>query len=92
VIQYRGKPVVRIKTAWKTVIARAALATNIRQDKVIPHTLRHTAISWYLRSGVPPHLVSDYCGVSEAVIRAHYKHHIPGGFDGILRASTRLGR
>jgi integrase len=92
VIEYRGKPVERIKVAWNSVVKTAGLATDIKQDKVIPHTLRHTAISWYLRSGVPPHLVSDYCGVSEAIIRAHYRHHIPGGFDGVLRASARLGR
>ena len=46
------------------MVERAGLKTDIPQDKVIQHTLRHTAISWYLRSGVPPHQVSDYCGVS----------------------------
>jgi integrase len=92
VIEYRGKPVERVKVAWNSAVEAAGLATDIKQDKVVPHTLRHTAISWYLRSGVPPHLVSDYCGVSEAIIRAHYRHHIPGGFDGVLRASARLGR
>jgi len=59
---------------------------------VIPHTLRHTAISWYLRSGVPPHQVSDYCGVSVQIINKVYKHHVPGGFDNVLASSNRLGR
>jgi integrase len=47
-------------------------------DQVIPHTLRHMAITWYLRSGKNPHQVSDYCGVSMQIINKHYKHHLPG--------------
>ena len=74
------------------MVERAGLKTDIPQNKVIPHTLRHTAISWYLRSGVPPHQVSDYCGVSVQIINKVYKHHVPGGFDNVLAASNRLGR
>ena len=59
---------------------------------MIPHTLRHTAISWYLRTGIPPHQVSDYGGVSEQSIRKDYKHHIRGGFNDVLVASNRLER
>ena len=92
VVEYRGAPVVRVTTGWRVVVKRAGLATDIPQQKVIPHTLRHTAISWYLRAGIPPHQVSDYCGVSEQIIRKVYKHHIRGGFDNLLAASNRLGR
>lgn len=74
------------------MVEKAGLKTGIKQQKVLRHTLRHTAISWYLRSGVPPHQVSDYCGVSEAIIRKVYKHHVPGGFDNVLASSNRLGR
>ena len=74
------------------MVERAGLKTDIPQNKVIPHTLRHTAISWYLRSGVPPHQVSDYCGVSVQIINKVYKHHVPGGFDNVLASSNRLGR
>ncbi|MGY8677098.1 site-specific integrase [Bradyrhizobium sp. UFLA05-153] len=92
VVEFQGKPVLRVSKGWPEVVKTAGLATEIREDRVIPHTLRHTAISWYLRSGVPPHLVSDYCGVSEAIIRRVYKHHIPGTHDGVLAKSMRLGR
>ena len=54
-------------------------------EKVIPHTLRHTAISWYLRSGVPIDRVSDYCGVSIQIIKKVYGHHIKGWSDGFCR-------
>jgi integrase len=92
VVEYQGAPVVRVSTGWNAVVERAGLKTDIKHEKVIPHTLRHTAISWYLRSGVPPHQVSDYCGVSEQIIHKVYKHHIPGGFDNVLASSNRLGR
>jgi integrase len=91
-VEYRGAPFDCITSGWDPVVERAGLRTDIPQGKVLQHTLRHTAISWYLRSGVPPHQVSDYCGVSVQIINKVYKHHIPGGFDNVLASSTRLGR
>ena len=61
VVEYHGAAVGRVTDGWDAVVEKAGLATDIPQDKVIPHTLRHTAISWYLRSGVPPHQVSLRC-------------------------------
>lgn len=92
VVEYQGKPVLRVSTGWDGVVEKAGLATEIKELKVIPHTLRHTAISWYLNSGVPPDKVSDYCGVSIQIIKKVYGHHIPGGFDGVIEASGRIGR
>jgi integrase len=92
VVEHNGKPVLRVSKGWDGVVERAGLATEIKQDKVIPHTLRHTAISWYLRSGVPIDRVSDYCGVSIQIIKKVYGHHIPGWSEGIIAASARLGR
>ncbi len=37
-----------------------------------PHTLRHTPVSWHLRTGVAASDVSDHCGVSEAIIKKYY--------------------
>jgi len=92
VVEHQGKPVLRVSNGWDGVVERAGLAVDIKELKVIPHTLRHTAISWYLRSGVPVDKVSDYCGVSIQIIKKVYGHHIPGGFDGVLASSNRLGR
>jgi integrase len=92
VVEWQGKPVLRVSNGWDGVVGKAGLATDVPQDKVIPHTLRHTAISWYLRSHVPIDQVSDYCGVSIQIIKKHYGHHIPGRDDGILYASRRIGR
>jgi integrase len=87
VIEWNGRPVLRISKGWRNVRTAAGL------DKaVIPHTLRHTSITWYLRSGKRPEQVSDYAGVSLHIIKKHYKHHMPGGFDDVMASSARLGR
>ena len=57
-------------------------SANLRD--VSPHTLRHKSISWYLRAGVAISDVSDYCGVSETIIRQHYKHHLPGTYERVF--------
>jgi integrase len=87
VIEWQGEPVERVSKGWLRVRDGSGL-----DDQVIPHTLRHTAITWYLRSGKNPHQVSDYCGVSMQIINKHYKHHMPGGFDDVMASSARLGR
>ncbi|MCC8967906.1 tyrosine-type recombinase/integrase [Bradyrhizobium sp. Pear76] len=92
VIEVHGKPVQRVSNGWDGVVEKAGLATEIKELKVVPHTLRHTSISWYLRSGVPIDKVSDYCGVSIQIIKKVYGHHIPGGFDGVVERSRHLGR
>jgi integrase len=86
VIEWRGKPVLRVTKAFETIRAAAGLLN------VSPHTLRHTSISWYLRAGVAISDVSDYCGVSEAIIRRHYKHHLPGTYDRVFEAAPRFGK
>ena len=90
VVECRGNPVQRVNHGWDGVVMRAGLKTTVPQNKVIPHTLRHTAISWYLRSVVPIDRVSDYCGVSIPIIKKVYGHHIKGWSDGILQASGGL--
>jgi integrase len=86
VIEYQGEPVLRVTKTFETIREAANL------PDVSPHTLRHTSISWYLRAGVAISDVSDYCGVSEAIIRRHYKHHLPGTYDRIFEAAPRFGK
>jgi integrase len=92
VVEWQGQPIKSVKNGWASAVEAAGLKTDIPQEKVIPHTLRHTAISWYLRSGVPIDRVSDYCGVSIQIIKKVYGHHIPGWTEGIMAASSRLGQ
>jgi integrase len=86
VIEWQGKPVARITKAFENIRGIANL------PDVSPHTLRHTSITWYLRAGVAISDVADYCGVSEAIIRRHYKHHMPGTFNRVFESLPRFGR
>jgi len=98
VIEFNGKPITRVRDGWETVVEKAGLATGDPRQKIIRHTLRHTAISWYLqpdrRTGkaVDIETVSQYCGVSVATIRKTYRHVMPGTFDPILDAAHHFGR
>lgn len=92
VVEFQGEPVLRVNKGWPGVIKAAGLDTDIKELKVVPHTLRHTAISWYLSSGVPINDVSTYCGVSIEIIKKHYGHHIKGGDNRIKAASMQFGR
>jgi integrase len=98
VIEFNDRPVERIREGWETLIERSGFATVDKAQKVVPHTLRHTAISWYLqpdrRTGksLDIEVVSQYCGVSVATIRKVYRHVMPGTFNPLLEASHHFGR
>jgi integrase len=93
VIEFMGKPVRRIHDCWDTLVEKAGLATDNKRQKVLRHTLRHTAITWYLhpdrRTGkkVDIEIVSLYCGVSVATIRKTYRHETTGTFTELLEVS-----
>lgn len=92
VIEFRGKPVANIKVGFDGVVAAAGLASDLKERKVMPHTLRHTSITWLLRDGIDIELVSQYSGVSVEVIRKTYRHEMPGQHDPILKAIQTFGR
>ena len=87
VIEWCGKPIKNVRRGF--VAARDAAGLD---DKVIPHTLRHTAVSWYLAEGVPTSVVADYVGMSEHILRKVYKHMLPGRFNSVMDAAHGFGR
>jgi integrase len=93
VIEFMGKRVTRVHDGWETVVEKAGLATEEKEKKVLRHTLRHTAITWYLspdrRTGkkVDIETVSLYCGVSVETIRKTYRHETPDTFTELLEVS-----
>jgi integrase len=82
VIMHRGGPIRRIDDALTAVVARAGLGTD-----VTAHVLKHSAISWMLRSGVPIWQVAGLTATSAATIQKTYGHH--AGDD--LREAANLG-
>jgi integrase len=71
VIQYNGRPVKRIRRAFRLVAAAAKVPT------VTPHILKHTAVTWALRVA-SPWIVSGMTATSMRTLQAVYgKHMMP---------------
>lgn len=71
--EYAGELIQRQKTGFEAARARALLG-----DEVTPHTLKHTAITWLLREGVPIWEVAGFSSTSVKLIEKRYGHHCPG--------------
>ncbi|WP_165690850.1 site-specific integrase [Consotaella salsifontis] len=84
VIHYRGKPVDKQRKAW----AEACRVAGLGND-VMPHILRHTAVTWMMQAGNDPWDVSGYVGMSLKMLEDVYGHHHPDHQKGI---AGRIGR
>lgn len=60
VIEWAGKPVRSIKTAFRRAVAQAGLG-----KEVMPHVLRHTAASWMAEAGIPMAEIAAVLGHSD---------------------------
>lgn len=85
VVEWNGAPVDRVSKAFRAIAEAAGL------EKVTPHTLRHTAISWALQRGAKTYDVAEFFGVSEEVIRETYGHHHPEHQLEVTRRMDRKG-
>src|SRR5213078_3914336 len=71
-VEFNGKPVTSVKTAFKTAVRLAGLGAGIS-----PHTLRHTAATWLMQRGCDPWQAAGYLGMSLEVLLNTYGHHHP---------------
>jgi integrase len=73
VVEFAGRRVGSIKTAFNAACRRAKLAD------VTPHVLRHTAAVWMAGAGVPISKISQYLGHSDSrVTERVYARYQPG--------------
>lgn len=72
VIEYKGKPIADIKTAFNKARDRAGLGKD-----VTVHILKHTSISWQVQAGIPVAIISQITGTSPATITKVYGHLSP---------------
>ncbi len=72
VVEWQGRAVGSVKNAW----ARAVDLAGIQGDPV-PHTLRHTAVTWLKQGGASSFVAGDFAGMSEQMVDRVYKHHDP---------------
>ncbi|SDI98052.1 Phage integrase family protein [Bradyrhizobium sp. Rc2d] len=71
-VEYSGKAVTSVKTAFKSAVRLAGLAPGVS-----PHTLRHTAATWLMQRGADPWQAAGYLGMSLEVLLNTYGHHHP---------------
>lgn len=71
VVEWNGRPVKSIKTAWKTATTLAGI------EDATPHTLRHTAVTWLKQQGYSSFAVGGFTGMSEEMVERVYGHHDP---------------
>lgn len=84
VIHYQGRGGLdKMQKAWTTALEQAGLATDDPIEKVTPHTLRHTAITWAMQRGDDPWEVCGWAGITMEMLDRVYGHHHPDFQSGI---------
>lgn len=76
VLHLDGERINSIKKSFRTAIKDASL------KHATPHTLKHTAITWMMQSGVSAWEVAGFTGTSLATIEKVYGHHAPEHMEG----------
>lgn len=83
VLHINGKPIRNIKKGFASACQRAGLSA------VIPHTLRHTAATWLMQSGVPIWEAAGFLAMRPETLQRVYGHHHP---DYMRVAADAIGR
>lgn len=87
-IEYNGKPVDRIDKAFRGLMVDCELPG----EKVTPHTLKHTAITWALQSGMQPWDAAGFFGITLETLDRVYGHHSPAHLRTAADIMTRAGK
>jgi integrase len=70
IVEWNDKPVTRINKAFRSVRKAAGLGAD-----VVPHCLRHTAITWQAQAGVPVYEICGFFGITAEMFERVYGHH-----------------
>ena len=63
----------RIDQAFRRLVAEC----GFEGEKVVPHILRHTAITWAMINGMDPYAASGYFGINLQTLLENYGHFHP---------------
>ena len=76
VIEHNGSNIgTGVFAAWETACKLAGLSTDPDDpNKVTPHTLRHTCVTWMLAAGLSPWQLGQYVGMTAAMVERVYGH------------------
>ena len=72
VVEWNGKPVASVKTAFATAVRLAGL-----EEDASPHVLRHTAATWLMQQGINLWEAAGYLGMTPEMLQKVYGHHHP---------------
>ena len=86
VLHINGSPIGDIKKGF------AAACKRVGIDDVTPHTLRHTAATWLMQSGVKTWEAAGFLAMSEKMLIEVYGHHHPDHMREAARALDRKPR
>ena len=84
VIEFNGAPTGSISKAFAAVARDAGLGPG-----VMPHTTRHTGITWLAIEGVDPYEICRFAGITMEVFEAVYAHHHPDFMTGVHKGFNR---
>ncbi len=62
VVEWKGKPVASVKTAFATAVRLAGL-----EEDASPRVLRHTAATWLMRQGINLWEAAGYLGMTPEI-------------------------
>ena len=82
-IEWNGMPINSVKTAFAHAVSLAKL-----EGKVTPHTLRHTAATWLMQSGIDKWEAAGFLGTGVEMLDRVYGHHHP---DHLRTAARAIG-
>lgn len=87
VVEWRGKPVLSVKTGFASAVAIAGLPGN-----VVPHTLRHTAATWLMQQGTVLWEAAGFLGMTVETLEKTYGHHHPDHLRGAANSFKNRSR
>jgi len=82
-IEFNGEPIGSIDKAFAANVIEARLG-----DDVVPHTTRHTGVTWLAIAGVAPYEICRFAGMTIEVFEEVYAHHHPDYMRGVDRGYT----
>lgn len=83
-VEFDGRRVDNISKALRSLVKECGLGSD-----VVPHTLRHTGVTWGMQSGMDTWLASGYFGMTVEVLLNVYGHHHP---EHLREAAAKMAR
>ena len=84
VVEFNGKPVGSIDKAFAANVEASEFGAD-----VVPHTTRHSGITWLAIEGVDPYEICRYAGITMEVFEDVYAHHHPDFMRGVHKGFNR---